>query len=64
MCIGWDQLQTIDSLLRKGGFRGQITNDTRKSIKLTRYRSSEIHMSFAEYSKRIDRQSQYNNFQC
>lgn len=57
ICIGWDQLQTIDSLLRKGGYRGQITNDTRKSIKLTRYRSSEIHMTFAEFSN-------YNNFQC
>ncbi|GIX85557.1 AMME syndrome candidate gene 1 protein [Caerostris extrusa] len=29
---GWDQIQTIDSLLRKGGYKGVITNDVRKSI--------------------------------
>ncbi|KFQ07610.1 AMERL protein, partial [Haliaeetus albicilla] len=33
----WDQIQTIDSLLRKGGFKAPITNDFRKTIKLTRY---------------------------
>lgn len=32
----WDQIQTIDSLLRKGGFKAPITNDFRKTIKLTR----------------------------
>uniref|UniRef100_A0A8C9LAN7 AMMECR1 like n=1 Tax=Pavo cristatus TaxID=9049 RepID=A0A8C9LAN7_PAVCR len=31
----WDQIQTIDSLLRKGGFKAPITNDFRKTIKLT-----------------------------
>lgn len=34
--IDWDQIQTIDSLLRKGGFKAPITNDFRKTIKLTR----------------------------
>ncbi|KAM4693738.1 AMMECR1-like protein isoform 2-T2 [Discoglossus pictus] len=33
----WDQIQTIDSLLRKGGFKAPITNEFRKSIKLTRH---------------------------
>ncbi|XP_051058269.1 AMMECR1-like protein isoform X2 [Phodopus roborovskii] len=32
----WDQIQTIDSLLRKGGFKAPITSEFRKSIKLTR----------------------------
>lgn len=46
---GWDQIQTIDSLLRKGGFRGQITQDTRRAIKLTRYQSTECQMSYSEW---------------
>nr|XP_032834975.1 uncharacterized protein CG5902-like [Petromyzon marinus] len=32
---GWDQIQTVDSLLRKGGYKASISNDFRKSIKLT-----------------------------
>ncbi|XP_037028006.1 uncharacterized protein CG5902-like [Bradysia coprophila] len=63
---GWDQLQTIDSLLRKGGFRGQITQETRQAIKLTRYRSQEVEMSYSEYSERLNslpaNHSQYNKY--
>lgn len=57
MCIfsGWDHTQTIDSLLRKGGFRAQITADVRRAIKLTRYQSHAIQMSYNEFR---DRQSQ------
>lgn len=47
--IGWDKIETIDSLLRKGGFRGHITPDVRESIKLTRYQSSETHLPYDEY---------------
>ena len=47
---GWDRVQTIDSLLRKGGFKGTITNDFRRSIKLTRYQSEKISVSYNEYS--------------
>lgn len=46
---GWDMHETIDSLLRKGGFRGHITPEVRHSIRLTRYQSQEIHMSYADY---------------
>lgn len=46
---GWDHIQTIDSLLRKGGYKAPITNDFRKTIKLTRYRSEKLTMSYAEY---------------
>lgn len=52
---GWDQIQTIDSLLRKGGFRGHISDDVRNSIKLTRYQSSETHMTYGEYRDIADR---------
>uniref|UniRef100_A0A8C4X8I5 AMMECR1 like n=1 Tax=Erpetoichthys calabaricus TaxID=27687 RepID=A0A8C4X8I5_ERPCA len=46
---GWDQVQTIDSLLRKGGFKAAITNEFRKTIKLTRYRSEKMTISYSEY---------------
>ncbi|XP_029303618.1 nuclear protein AMMECR1 isoform X2 [Cottoperca gobio] len=46
---GWDHIQTIDSLLRKGGYKAPITNDFRKTIKLTRYRSEKLTMGYAEY---------------
>jgi len=52
---GWDQIQTIDSLLRKGGYRGFISNEVRESIKLTRYQSSETHMTYGEYRDIADR---------
>lgn len=49
---GWDHLETIDSLLRKGGFRGPITGDVRRGIKLTRYQSQAVQMSHREWSER------------
>lgn len=47
--IGWDKIQTIDSLLHKGGYKGVITEDIRRSIKLTRYQSEKMTVSYAEY---------------
>lgn len=62
---GWDQLQTIDSLLRKGGYRGQITQDIRRSIKLTRYTSTECQMSYDEWRKWTERSTpNYGKVQC
>jgi len=46
---GWDQIQTIDSLLRKGGFKGPITPEVRKSIRLTRYRSEKMSIAYSDY---------------
>lgn len=64
MFLGWDQVQTIDSLLRKGGLRAAITPETRKSIKLTRYRSQEIQMNYKEYREIMERRGQYGRVQC
>lgn len=47
--LGWDAVQTIDSLLRKGGYRGPINNEVRRNIKLTRYRSEKITISYNDY---------------
>lgn len=46
---GWDRIQTIDSLLRKGGYKASITVDVRRSIRLTRYQSEKITVSYDEY---------------
>ncbi|XP_077283997.1 uncharacterized protein CG5902 [Arctopsyche grandis] len=46
---GWDQVQTIDSLLRKGGYKAHITSEMRRSIKLTRYQSEEVTATYQEY---------------
>lgn len=46
---GWDQIQTIDSLLRKGGYKAAITTELRRSIKLTRYQSEEVSASYGDY---------------
>ncbi|KAI8141873.1 AMMECR1 domain-containing protein [Fennellomyces sp. T-0311] len=46
---GWSKEESIDSLLRKGGFRGHITDSVRKSIQLTRYQSSKAEATYNEY---------------
>lgn len=46
---GWDRIQTIDSLLRKGGYKGQINPEVRKSIKLTRYQSEKLTIAYNDY---------------
>jgi len=46
---GWDKIQTIDSLLRKGGFKGCVTPEVRKSIRLVRYQSERHTVTYQEY---------------
>ena len=50
---GNDPVKTIDALLRKGGFQGTITEDLRKSIKLTRYQSQRVTVTYDEYKEAI-----------
>jgi AMME syndrome candidate gene 1 protein len=47
----WTHQETIDSLLRKSGFRDRITSTTRDSIELVRYQSSKSHATYREYCK-------------
>ncbi|EJD01478.1 alport syndrome [Fomitiporia mediterranea MF3/22] len=46
---GWDQLDAIDSAIRKAGWEGRITEDLRRSIKLRRYQSSKCTVSYEEF---------------
>lgn len=47
---GWDHLQTVDSLLRKGGYRKQITPEFRSTIKTRRYCSEKMSVSYQDYA--------------
>ncbi|XP_046146049.1 AMMECR1-like protein isoform X3 [Osmia lignaria lignaria] len=49
---GWNQIQTIDSLLHKGGYKGLVTPDIRRSLKLTRYQSEKVTVSYQDYMTR------------
>lgn len=64
MIPGWDKLQTIDSLLRKGGFRGPITPVSRSAIKLIRYTSQAIEMTYPTYMEYRDRYSAAGIITC
>ncbi|VDO92605.1 unnamed protein product [Soboliphyme baturini] len=60
LCLGWNQVQTIDSLLRKGGFRGHITPEVRNSICLVRFQSEKMSVSYAEYMAYKQEANQYD----
>lgn len=45
----WSKLQAVDSLLRKGGFKDTITEEIRQSLRLVRYRSEKITITYEEY---------------
>jgi len=46
---GWDQLETVQSLIRKAGFQGKITNSLLKNMEVTRYQSSKFKLCYSEY---------------
>ena len=45
----WDQTTTVQSLIRKAGFKGTITSSLVQKIRCTRYQSSKCKISFDEY---------------
>lgn len=46
---GWSRVETVDSLLRKGGYKGPITEAVREGVRLTRYTSEKISVSYRDY---------------
>jgi AMME syndrome candidate gene 1 protein len=46
---GWSQQDTVNSLLRKAGYRGHINRTILDSIKLTRYQSSKCSLTYTDY---------------
>lgn len=47
--LGWDHIQTIDSLLHKGGYKASITSDFRRTLKLKRYQCEKVTVSYQDY---------------
>eukprot|EP01138_Halocafeteria_seosinensis_P010011 gb/GECG01010224.1/.p1 GENE.gb/GECG01010224.1/~~gb/GECG01010224.1/.p1 ORF type:complete len:234 (+),score=20.86 gb/GECG01010224.1/:1-702(+) len=45
---GWNQRETIEELVRKSGYRGRIDEELLHSISLTRFQSTQAHLSFKE----------------
>jgi AMMECR1 domain-containing protein len=48
---GWTKVAAVDSLLRKGGYKGTITQQVRDGIVLTTYKSSKVHVMYDEWAK-------------
>ncbi|KAJ1645643.1 hypothetical protein LPJ64_002804 [Coemansia asiatica] len=46
---GWSKVETIDHLLRKGGYHGMIDEHVYESISLTRYQSQKAELSYDDY---------------
>jgi uncharacterized protein (TIGR00296 family) len=55
---GWDKIQTIDSLLRKGGYKGNPTTEVRRAIRLTRYQSEKVTVAYSDYLHHCRQRSQ------
>lgn len=50
----WDQREALDSLIRKSGYRGRISDQLIQDIELTRYRSRKYSLSYAEYERLVE----------
>ncbi|OZJ03660.1 hypothetical protein BZG36_03540 [Bifiguratus adelaidae] len=46
---GWTKKECLDSLLKKGSYRGKVTDDMRNRVKVTRYQSSKLSISYDDY---------------
>lgn len=46
---GWTKKEAIDSLIRKSGYNGPITDELRMQLQLTRYQSTLFTMHYSEY---------------
>ncbi|GBG63959.1 hypothetical protein CBR_g39962 [Chara braunii] len=46
---GWTKLETIDSLVRKAGYMGPITDSLRRKLRITRYQSSLYTLNYKDY---------------
>ncbi|XP_073124886.1 uncharacterized protein At2g38710 [Henckelia pumila] len=46
---GWTKIEAVDSLMRKAGYNGPITEPLRRRIRLTRYQSTLFTMRYSDY---------------
>jgi uncharacterized protein (TIGR00296 family) len=52
---GWTKMETIDSLIRKSGFVGSVTESLRKTVRIVRYQSSVYTMHYSDYVTFVQR---------
>ncbi|CAA6660672.1 unnamed protein product [Spirodela intermedia] len=52
---GWTKVETIDSLMRKAGFNGSITESLRRRVRVTRYQSTLYTMHYSDYVAYVKR---------
>uniref|UniRef100_A0A8R1I7B2 AMMECR1 domain-containing protein n=1 Tax=Caenorhabditis japonica TaxID=281687 RepID=A0A8R1I7B2_CAEJA len=46
---GWDQVETIDHLIRKSGYAGHIDESLRQRLRVVRFQSSKIVLDYKDY---------------
>ncbi|KAL3078506.1 hypothetical protein niasHT_032802 [Heterodera trifolii] len=46
---GWDHVETLNHLMWKGGFKGEITEADRQTVLVERFQSAKITMAYNEY---------------
>jgi uncharacterized protein (TIGR00296 family) len=50
---GWSHVETIDSLLRKGGYKSKISEAFRNALSVTRYQSEKLTRSFNDWQTQV-----------
>ncbi|KAF7626918.1 AMMECR1 domain-containing protein [Meloidogyne graminicola] len=46
---GWNHIETVNNLMRKGGFKGEITEVDRQAVLVERFQSEKMSISYEEY---------------
>ncbi|KAI1704260.1 AMMECR1 domain-containing protein [Ditylenchus destructor] len=46
---GWSQTETLNHLMRKGGFQGSISENDRLNVMVERFQSEKISLSYEDY---------------
>ncbi|KAI6165003.1 alport syndrome [Pisolithus thermaeus] len=46
---GWDKIEAVESAMRKAGWAGPISEDTRRSVKLRRYQSAKCTVAWDDF---------------
>ncbi|GBB99704.1 hypothetical protein RclHR1_00360053 [Rhizophagus clarus] len=58
---GWTKEEAIDSLLRKSGYNGRITDKIRSRVVLTRYQSAKYVVTYQEYLQYVSEKPTKHN---
>lgn len=61
---GWDHVETLNHLMWKGGFKGDITEADRQAVLVERFKSEKLCISYEEYTtfkKQMQKEQPYGN---